>query len=104
MLKDQPRGEVCGDQKRKAKVFSEGLQCYKCKGSRHYVVVCPTRDKKKLAFICEKELLVADAVENTDGEETDESSHCEEEHLGASNLLNCMIHRVLTGTKKELPG
>jgi len=29
--------------------------------------VCPTRDKK-LAFICEKELLEADAVEDTDGE------------------------------------
>jgi hypothetical protein len=45
-----------------------------------------------------------DAVEDTDGEETDGSSHSEEEHLGASNLLNYMIHRVLTGTKKELPG
>nr|TKR91527.1 hypothetical protein D5086_0000222190 [Populus alba] len=103
LLKDQPRGGVCGDQKGKAKVSSKGLQCYKCKGFRHYVVVCPTRDKK-LAFICEKELLVVDAIEDTDEEETDRSSHSEEEHLGALDLLSRVIHIVLTRTKKELLG
>lgn len=60
LLKDQPRGRVNGDQKGKAKVSSEGPQCYKCKSLGFHVVVCPTRDnnkkkKKKLAFICEKE-------------------------------------------------
>lgn len=87
--------------RKKKQVNSEGPQCYKCKGFRHYPVVCPTRDKK-LAFICEKELLVVDTVENMDGEKTDGSSHDEEEHLGASDLPSCVIQRVLTGTKREL--
>ncbi|KAA8516297.1 hypothetical protein F0562_016590 [Nyssa sinensis] len=84
VLKDQSRGVVSGDQKGKAKGTSEGPQCYKCKGFGHYAVVCPTRDKK-LAFICEKELLVVDVVEDTNGEETDGSNHGEEEHLASAN-------------------
>ncbi|KAJ0007621.1 hypothetical protein Pint_30467 [Pistacia integerrima] len=80
LLKDQSRGAVNRDQKGKAKATSKGPQCYKCKGFEHYVVVCPTRDKK-LAFIFEKELLVVDTIEDTDGEEIDGSSHGEDEHL-----------------------
>ncbi|KAG2667313.1 hypothetical protein I3760_15G108400 [Carya illinoinensis] len=72
------------DQKGKVKDTSKRPQCYKCKGFECYVVVCPTRDKK-LAFICEKELLVMDVVEEMDEEKTDGDSH-NEEHLGASNL------------------
>lgn len=101
VLKDQSRGAVSGDQKERAKAASEGPQCYKCKGFGHYTVVCPTRDKK-LAFICENELLVVDTAEDMRGEETNGSSHDEEEHLSASDLPSCVIHRVLTGTKKEL--
>ena len=100
LLKDQSKSIASGDQKGKAKVTSEGPQCYKCKGFGHYAVVCPTRDKK-LAFICEKELLMVDDVEDTDGEETEEDNHSEEEHLGASNLPICVIQRVLTRTKRE---
>ena len=100
LLKDQSKGAASGDQKGKEKVTSEGPQCYKCKGFGHYAVVCPTREKK-LAFICEKELLMVDVVEDTNGEETEEGNHNEEEHLGASNLPICVIQQVLTGTKRE---
>ncbi|XP_031261494.1 uncharacterized protein LOC116119684 [Pistacia vera] len=68
LLKDQSRGAVNRDEKGKAKATSKGTQCYKCKGFEHYVIVCPTRDKK-LAFIFEKELLVVHIVEDTDGED-----------------------------------
>ena len=100
LLKNQSKGTASGDQKGKAKVTSEGPQCYKCKGFGHYVVVCLTRDKK-LAFICEKELLMVDTIKDTDGEETEEGNHSEEEHLGASDLPIYVIQRVLMGTKKE---
>jgi hypothetical protein len=63
--------------------------------------MCRTRDKK-LAFICEKELLVEDIVEDTEEEEIDRSRHSDEEHLSASKLPSCVIHRILTGTRKEL--
>ena len=62
--------------------------------------MCPTRDKK-LTFICEKELLMVDVVEDTDGEETKEGNHNEEEHLGKSDLPICVIQQVLMGTKRE---
>ena len=100
LLKDQSKGAASGDQKGKTKVTNEGPQCYKCKGFGHYAVVCPTRDKK-LTFICEKELLMVDAVEDTDGEETKKGNHNEEEHLGESDLPICVIQRVLMGTKRE---
>jgi hypothetical protein len=60
--------------------------------------VCPTRGKK-LAFICEKELTV---MEDTAGGEADEDTVEEEEHLDASQLPSYVIHRILTGNKKEL--
>jgi len=62
---------------------------------------CVLREKK-LAFICEKELIAEDIVEDMKGEEIDGSGHNEEEHLGASDLPSYVIHRVLTGTRKEL--
>jgi hypothetical protein len=95
---DRPGGSILGEQRGKAKVTSDGPQCYKCKGFGHYVVVCPTRDKK-LAFICEKELTVMGEAE---GEKTEELATEEEEHLDASDLPSCVIHRILTGNKTEL--
>jgi len=100
-LRDQTRSGVSGDYKGKAKASNEGPQCYKCKGFEHYDVVCPTRDKK-LAYICEKELLVEDTVEDTEEEEIDGSRHSDEEHLSASELPSYVIHQILTGTRKEL--
>ncbi|KAG6788910.1 hypothetical protein POTOM_004988 [Populus tomentosa] len=85
LLKDQARGGISGDYKGKAKAMNEGPQCYKCKGFEHYSVVCPTREKK-LAFICEKDLIAEDVVKDMEGEEIDGSGHNEEEHLGASDL------------------
>jgi hypothetical protein len=58
--------------------------------------------EKKLAFICEKELIAEDVVEDMKGEDINGSGHSKEEHLGASDLPSCVIHRVLTGTRKEL--
>jgi hypothetical protein len=100
-LRDQTRSGVIRDYKGKAKASNEEPQCYKCKGFEHYVVVCPTRDKK-LAFICQKELLIKDTVEDMEEEEIDGSRHSDEEHLSASKLPSCVIHRILTGTRKEL--
>lgn len=85
----------------KMKVTSEGPQCYKCKGYGHYDVVCPTRDKK-LAYICEKELLVVQADDDKESEESNEDNSDEEEHLIASNLPSCVIKRVFSGLKKEI--
>ncbi|KAG6745122.1 hypothetical protein POTOM_051766 [Populus tomentosa] len=67
-VREQIRSGVSGDYKGKAKASNEGPQCYKCKGFGHYAVVCPTRDKK-LAFICERELLGEDTVDDTEEEE-----------------------------------
>lgn len=50
---------------------------------------CPTRDKK-ISFIREKELTIMNKAKEG---ETTESTH-EEEHLGASELPSCVIHRV----------
>lgn len=101
-LRDQAKNGASGDYRGRAKAPNEGPQCYKCKGFGHYAVVCPTRDKK-LAFICEKELLAEDAAaEHMEREELDEDSLSDEEHLSASELPSCVIHRILTGTKKEL--
>ncbi|KAA8548248.1 hypothetical protein F0562_004491 [Nyssa sinensis] len=102
VLKDQSRGVVSGDQKGKAKGTSEGPQCYKCKGFGHYAVVCPTRDKK-LAFICEKELLVVDVVEDTNGEEIDGSNHSEEEHLGKKFVLDPLQISEFETKKEAVP-
>jgi len=77
------------------------MECYKCKGSGHFVVVCPTRDKD-LAFICEKELIGMETMDKTKEEEVDGSISDEEEHVGATNLPSCVIQRVLSGTKKDL--
>ncbi|KAG6756914.1 hypothetical protein POTOM_037213 [Populus tomentosa] len=100
-VREQIRSGVSGDYKGKAKASNEGPQCYKCKGFCHYVLVCPTRDKK-LAFICEKELLGEDTVDDTEEEEIVGSRLSEEEHLSAFELPSCVIHRILTGTRKEL--
>ena len=51
LLKDQSKGFPSGDQKGKAKVTSEGPQCYKCKGFGHYVVVYPIREKKTSLYM-----------------------------------------------------
>ena len=46
--------------------------------------------------------MVLDSVEEAEKEESDGGTDDEEEHLGATNLPSCVIHRMLTGTKKEL--
>ncbi|XP_042984718.1 uncharacterized protein LOC122313623 [Carya illinoinensis] len=98
---DQGRHAVVGDQRGKGKLTGDRPQCYKCKGFGHYDVVCPTREKK-LAFVCEKELRMLDAVEGVEEEEFEESDSEDIEHLGATDLPSCVIHRVLTGTKKKI--
>ena len=80
---------------------NKGPRCYKCKGYGHFAVACPTRDKK-VAFICEKELLVMDEEEETEAEDYSEDIDSEGEHLNASTLPSCVINRVLTGEKKEI--
>lgn len=66
-------------------------------------MVCPTRDTK-LAFVCEKELETLKEVEETEDVGTKEDDCDGVEHLGATGLPNCVIHHVLTGTKKKLQG
>jgi hypothetical protein len=45
---------------------------------------------------------VEDTVDDTEEEEIDGSRLSDEEHLSASELPSCVIHRILTGTRKEL--
>jgi hypothetical protein len=45
---------------------------------------------------------VEDTVDDTEEEEIDGSILSDEEHLSASELPSCVIHRILTGTRKEL--
>nr|TKR98577.1 hypothetical protein D5086_0000201680 [Populus alba] len=95
---NKPRSSWSGEQTGRTRAATEGPQCYKCKGFGHYAVVCPTRDKK-LAFICERELTIMNETE--EDETTELTQEEEEEQLGASELPSCVIHRVLTGNKKE---
>ena len=64
-------------------------------------MICPTRGKK-LAFICEKELLSMEEAEETVIEDSSEDTHSEGEHLRASDLPSCVINRVLIGSKIEI--
>ncbi|KAF5448338.1 hypothetical protein F2P56_028883 [Juglans regia] len=100
---NQGRLAVVGDQRGKAKLTGDGPQCYKCKGFGHFAVVCPTKEKK-LAFVCGKELSMVDAKEEVEEEEYEESDGEDVEHLEATDLPSCVIHRVLTGTKKKFHG
>ena len=59
---------------------------------------------KKLASVCEKELKMLDAVEGVEEKEYEESDSEDVEHLGATTLPSCVIHQVLTGTKKKIQG
>jgi hypothetical protein len=72
----QPRGTGIKDQKGKSTTTGEGPRYYKCKGLGHFVVMCPIGDKK-IAFICGKELMAMETIEETEAEET---SNEEEEH------------------------
>ncbi|TXG60052.1 hypothetical protein EZV62_014625 [Acer yangbiense] len=66
-VKSDPPGDVRG----KAKFNSEGPQCYKCKGFGHFAVVCLTRDKR-IAYVCEKELIFEDEAEPSESPSTSE--------------------------------
>ena len=61
-------------------------------------------ERKKLAFVCEKELKMLDAVEGVEEEEYEESDREDVEQLLPSALPSCVIHQVLTGTKKKIQG
>lgn len=100
---DQGKHTMVGDQRRKSKLMGDGPQCYKCKGFGHFAVVCPTREKK-LAFVCEKELRLVDTVDGVEEKEYEASDGEDIEHLEATDLPSCVIHRVLTGTKKKIQG
>ncbi|RVW64444.1 Transposon Ty3-G Gag-Pol polyprotein [Vitis vinifera] len=76
---DQGRHAMVGDQRGKTKLTGDGPQCYKCKGFGHFVV----------------------GVEEKEYEESDSE---DVEHLGATTLPSCVIHQVLTGTKKKIQG
>ncbi|KAI9160042.1 hypothetical protein LWI28_004531 [Acer negundo] len=82
---------------------SKGPQCYKCKGFGHFAVVCPTRDKR-IAYVCEKELIFEDEAEPSESLSTSEFAKQEEEEeiLKAVDLPICVINRVLTGRKQPL--
>ena len=54
--------------------------------------------------MCEKELKMLDAVEGVEEKEYEESDSEDVEHLGATTLPSCVIHQVLTGTKKKIQG
>jgi hypothetical protein len=95
---EQPRGTGIRNQKGKSTAIGEGPHYYKCKGFGHFAVVCPIGDKK-IAFICRKELMAMEIIEETAEEETSDEG---EEHLSAMDLPSCVIHLMLTGTKKEL--
>ncbi|KAK0595935.1 hypothetical protein LWI29_011206 [Acer saccharum] len=86
----------------KAKMFGESPQCYKCKGYGHFAIVCPTRDKR-VAYICEKELLLESEDEPSEDHTHPETPEVEEEEiLEATDLPICVINRVLTGQRQPL--
>ncbi|KAI9198805.1 hypothetical protein LWI28_022416 [Acer negundo] len=72
---------------------SEGPQCYKCKCFGHFAVVCPTRDKR-IAYVCEKELIFEDEAEPSESPSTSEFAKQEEEEeiLKAVDLPICVIN------------
>ena len=55
-------------------------------------------------FVCEKELKMIDVVEGVEEEEYEESDREDVEQLLPSALPSCVIHQVLTGTKKKIQG
>ncbi|KAL5761064.1 hypothetical protein ACOSQ2_019902 [Xanthoceras sorbifolium] len=87
---------------KKSKLVGEGLQCYKCKGFGHFAVVCPTKDKR-VAYVCEKELIIEEEAEPISIHNIQETQELEaDEVLQATNLSICVINRVLTGRKQLL--
>ena len=54
--------------------------------------------------MCEKELKMIDVVEGVEEEEYEESDREDVEQLLPSALPSCVIHQVLTGTKKKIKG
>ncbi|KAL5799880.1 hypothetical protein ACOSQ4_032764 [Xanthoceras sorbifolium] len=97
------KGARMRDQKGKTTVTGEGTQCYKCKGFGHFAVVCPIKDKK-LAFICEKELMLMDVVEEAEEEDTDEGTDDNGEHLGETDLPSCWLRTNIFHTCMEHGG
>lgn len=101
LIKNEPiKSSLASEQKEKTKVTNVQPQCYKCKGFRHFAVVCLTRDKK-LAYIC-KDLMLLEAMENVEEEEVYRNTNMEKEHLEAIDLPIHVIHRMLIRQKKEI--
>ncbi|KAH7549905.1 hypothetical protein JRO89_XS13G0103300 [Xanthoceras sorbifolium] len=106
IIEETMKNGVVGDTRSKTKLTGDGPQCYKCKGFGHFAVVCPTRDKR-IAYVCEKDLIFYDEAEASGSQptlETDEPEEEEEEEevLQAANLPLCVINRVLTGRRHSL--
>ncbi|KAL5825101.1 hypothetical protein ACOSQ3_021164 [Xanthoceras sorbifolium] len=96
------KGAATGNVRGKAKLVGEGPQCYKCKGFGHFAVVCPSRDKR-VAYVCEKELIVEEEAEPISIHNVQETQELEaEEVLQATDLPICVINRVLIGRKQLL--
>ncbi|KAL5835139.1 hypothetical protein ACOSQ4_014636 [Xanthoceras sorbifolium] len=104
IIEETMKNGVVGDTRSKTKLTGDGPQCYKCKGFGHFTVVCPTRDKR-IAYVCEKDLIFDDEAEASGSQptlKTDEPEKEEEEVLQAANLPLCVINRVLTGRRHSL--
>ncbi|KAL5770417.1 hypothetical protein ACOSP7_014571 [Xanthoceras sorbifolium] len=97
IIEETMKNGVVGDTRSKTKLTGDGPQCYKCKGFGHFTVVCPTRDKR-IAYVCEKDLIFDDEAEASGSQptlKTDEPEKEEEEVLQAANLPLCVINRAL---------
>lgn len=58
-----------------------------------------------LAFMCEKEIRMLNAVERVKGKKTMKKVMGKDvKHLGVTDLPSYVIYRVLTGTKKKIQG
>lgn len=72
---------------------------YKCGGCGHFAMVCPTKEQR-LALNCQNMTTTADDKVTSDTEEDTKATGPKEIQQG-SQLLVCVIRRILTRQKKE---